>query len=81
MIRVVNLEKSIKFYTGPLGMKLLRREDFPEGRFTLAFVGYVPEASNTVIELTHNWDRKEPYQIGSGPVATRPSGRIPSSIA
>jgi len=66
IIRVVNLEKSIKFYTGPLGVKLLRREDFPEGRFTLAFVGYGPEASNTVIELTHNWDQKEPYQIGSG---------------
>jgi lactoylglutathione lyase len=54
MIRAVNLEKSIKFYTGPLGMKLLRREDFTEGRFTVAFVGYGPEASNTVIELTHN---------------------------
>ncbi len=54
MIRAVNLEKSIKFYTGPLGMKFLRREDFTEGRFTVAFVGYGPEASNTVIELTHN---------------------------
>jgi len=66
MIRVMDIEKSIAFYTGPLGMTLLRREDFPDGRFTLAFVGYGPEASNTVIELTHNWDQKEPYQIGSG---------------
>ncbi len=66
MIRVLDLERSIKFYTGPLGMKLLRREDFPEGRFTLAFVGYGPEESHTVVELTHNWDQQEPYQIGSG---------------
>lgn len=66
MMRVLDLERSIKFYTGPLGMKLLRREDFPEGRFTLAFVGYGPEESHTAIELTHNWDQQEPYQIGSG---------------
>ena len=66
MVRVLDLEKSIAFYTELLGMKLLRKEDFPEGRFTLAFVGYGPEANNTVIELTHNWDQKEPYEIGSG---------------
>ena len=66
MIRVMDLDKSIRFYTDLLGMKLLRRRDFPEGRFTLAFVGYGPEDSNTVIELTHNWDQAEPYQLGSG---------------
>lgn len=66
MIRVLDLDRSLEFYTGILGMNLLRKEDFPEGRFTLAFVGYGPEASNTVIELTHNWDQKEPYQLGSG---------------
>ncbi len=66
MIRVMDPEKWIKFYAGPLGMTLLRKEDFPEGRFTLAFVGYGPESSNTVIELTRNWDQKEPDQFGSG---------------
>jgi lactoylglutathione lyase len=66
MIRVVDLEKSIKFYTELLGMKLLRREEFPEGRFTLAFVGYGPETNNTVVELTHNWDQATPYELGSG---------------
>jgi len=55
---MLDLEKSIAFYTEVLGMKLLRKEDFPEGRFTLAFVGYGPEANNTVIELTHNWIRR-----------------------
>jgi lactoylglutathione lyase len=66
MIRVLDLDRSIAFYTGLLGMKLLRREAFPEGKFTLAFVGYGPEDSNTVIELTYNWDQKDPYEIGSG---------------
>lgn len=66
MIRVTDLEKSIRFYTDLLGMKLLRKQDFPEGRFTLAFVGYGPEDSNTVVELTHNWDQAEPYELGSG---------------
>lgn len=66
MIRVFDLEKSIAFYTGLLGMELLRRQDFAEGRFTLAFVGYGPEASNTVVELTHNWDQPGPYEIGTG---------------
>ncbi len=56
MLRVGNLERSIAFYTGLLGMKLLRREDFPEGKFTLAFVGYTDEQHGTVLELTHNWD-------------------------
>ena len=65
MIRVFDLEKSIEFYTGKLGMKLLRRKDYPSGEFTLAFVGYGDEESNAVIELTHNWGQKEPYQLGT----------------
>lgn len=55
MIRVGDLEKSIQFYAEILGMKLLRRKDYPEGEFTLAFMGYGDEQDNTVIELTHNW--------------------------
>ena len=66
MIRVRDLEKSIAFYSGMLGMKVLRRSDYPEGKFTLAFVGYGDEKANTVIELTHNWDRAEPYALGDG---------------
>jgi lactoylglutathione lyase len=66
MIRVFDLEKSIAFYTKLLSMQLLRREDFPEGRFTLAFVGYGPEDTSTVVELTHNWDQATPYEIGTG---------------
>jgi lactoylglutathione lyase len=66
MIRVRDLEKSIAFYTGMLGMKVLRRNDYPDGKFTLAFVGYGDEKSSTVIELTHNWDRAEPYGLGDG---------------
>jgi lactoylglutathione lyase len=65
MIRVFDLEKSIEFYTGKLGMKLLRRKDYPSGEFTLVFVGYGDEESNAVIELTHNWGQKEPYQLGT----------------
>ena len=65
MIRVIDLNKSIEFYTQILGMKLLRRKDYEAGRFTLAFVGYQAECSSTVIELTHNWDRKS-YDIGDG---------------
>lgn len=56
MLRVVDLDRSIAFYTEVLGMRLLRRTDYPEGRFTLAFVGYQPESEGAVIELTHNWD-------------------------
>ena len=63
MLRVGDLEASIRFYCEVLGMKLLRREDFPEGRFTLAFVGYGAESDQTVIELTHNWDTSA-YTIG-----------------
>ena len=65
MIRVGDLERSIAFYTQVLGMKELRRKDYPDGRFTLAFVGYGDEADHTVIELTHNWDTKS-YEIGTG---------------
>ena len=64
MIRVVDLDKSIDFYTNIFGMKLLRRKDYPEGKFTLAFVGYGDEKSNTVIELTHNWETKS-YELGN----------------
>jgi len=64
MLRVVDLDKSIAFYTEILGMQLLRRTDYPEGRFTLAFVGYGPEDSEAVLELTHNWDTKS-YELGN----------------
>lgn len=65
MIRVGNLEKSIEFYTDALGMKLLRQKDYPDGKFTLAFVGYGDEKDHSVIELTYNWDA-DTYDIGSG---------------
>lgn len=65
MLRVGNLEKSIKFYTEVLGMTLLRQKDYPEGEFTLAFIGYGDESENTVIELTYNWGQ-DSYDIGSG---------------
>ena len=64
MIRVVDLDKSIDFYTKIFGMNLLRRKDYPDGKFTLAFVGYGDEKSNTVIELTHNWETKS-YELGN----------------
>ena len=64
MLRVVDLEKSLAFYTGVLGMKLLRCTDYPEGKFTLAFVGFGDEASSAVIELTHNWGVKK-YELGN----------------
>ncbi len=66
MVRVLDLDKSLDFYTRFLGMRLLRRTDFPDGKFTLAFVGYGDEKDQAVIELTHNWDQKDPYLIGSG---------------
>jgi lactoylglutathione lyase len=65
MYRVTDLDKSLAFYTEVLGMRLLRRKDYPEGKFTLAFVGYGDEAENTVLELTHNWDTDE-YDLGTG---------------
>jgi lactoylglutathione lyase len=64
MIRVGNLERSIDFYVNLLGMKLLRRQDYPEGRFTLAFVGYGDESEHTVLELTCNWG-VERYELGN----------------
>ena len=65
MLRVGDLERSIAFYTEILGMRLLRRKDYPGGRFTLAFVGYGDESDSTVLEFTHNWDTSS-YDIGSG---------------
>ena len=66
MIRVTDLDKSIDFYTRHLGMKVLRRKDYEQGRFTLAFVGYGDEKTDTVVELTHNWDQSTPYDLGDG---------------
>lgn len=65
MLRVGNLDKSLAFYTQVLGMKLLRRKEYPDGRFTLAFVGYQDETDGAVLELTHNWDTSS-YNLGEG---------------
>lgn len=65
MLRVGNLDRSLKFYTEVLGMRLLRRADFPAGKFTLAFVGFQDESEGPVIELTHNWETDH-YDIGTG---------------
>jgi len=65
MIRVGDLDTSLTFYTQVLGMQLLRKQDYPDGKFTLAFVGYGAEADNAVLELTHNWDTRE-YDLGAG---------------
>lgn len=65
MLRVGDLERSLAFYTDVLGMRLLRRRDYPDGRFTLAFVGYADESEAAAIELTHNWDTAE-YTVGTG---------------
>ena len=65
MIRVGDLQRSIDFYTGVLGMQLLRRKDYPDGKFTLAFVGYGDEREHAVIELTHNWETRS-YDLGNG---------------
>ncbi|MCW8834822.1 MAG: lactoylglutathione lyase [Rhodospirillales bacterium] len=66
MIRVLDLDKSIDFYTRLLGMKVLRRSDYPEGKFTNVFVGYGDERTEAVIELTHNWEQADPYVQGTG---------------
>ena len=66
MIRVLHLDRSIDFYTRHLGMSVLRRTDYPDGKFTLVFVGYGNEKTDTVVELTYNWDETESYEIGSG---------------
>ena len=63
MLRVVDLDASLTFYCDVLGMKLLRKRDYPEGRFTLAFVGYGEESDTTVLELTHNWQETD-YELG-----------------
>jgi lactoylglutathione lyase len=65
MLRVGDLDRSIRFYTEVLGMKLLRQKDYPDGKFTLAFIGYGNESDHTVIELTYNWDT-DSYELGTG---------------
>ncbi len=65
MIRVRDLDKSLDFYTRILGMKILRKTDYPEGRFTNTFVGYQSEGQGAALELTHNWDQREPYDRGN----------------
>jgi lactoylglutathione lyase len=64
MLRVGDLDRSIKFYTDVLGMQLLRRKDYPDGKFTLAFVGYGPETEHAVVELTYNWGTDK-YDLGN----------------
>lgn len=64
MLRVTDLQKSISFYTEILGMRLLRRKDFPDGKFTLAFLGYGDESEHTALELTHNWETSA-YELGN----------------
>lgn len=64
MIRVTDLEKALEFYTQILGMQVLRKTDYPGGRFTNAFIGFGPENVTTTIELTHNWDQAEPHENG-----------------
>lgn len=66
MIRVSDLEKSLEFYCGLLGMQVLRRTDYPEGKFTNTFIGYGPEATHPTIEITHNWDQGAAYDLGNG---------------
>jgi len=66
MLRVKDQDKSIDFYTRHLGMKVLRQKEFEGGRFTNTFIGYGDETSETVLELTYNWDQDEPYSHGSG---------------
>jgi len=64
MLRVGDLDRSLDFYTNVLGMRLLRKKDYPDGKFTLAFIGYGEESTQTVLELTHNWDTKR-YEVGN----------------
>jgi lactoylglutathione lyase len=66
MIRVIDLDKSIDFYTKFFNMQLIRKNDFPGGKFSLAFLGYGPESNNTVLELTYNWEQTEAYDKGNG---------------
>jgi lactoylglutathione lyase len=64
MLRVGDMQRSIDFYTNVLGMRLLRKSDYPDGKFTLAFVGYQDEKDGAVLELTHNWDTSS-YELGT----------------
>ena len=66
MLRVIDLEASLKFYCDILGMNILRRTDYPEGRFTNTFIGYGPETEYPALELTYNWDQKDSYEKGNG---------------
>jgi lactoylglutathione lyase len=66
MLRVKDLDRSVEFYTKQMGMKELRRRDVPDGKYTLAFVGYGDEESSTVLELTFNWDQTSGYDLGTG---------------
>ena len=66
MIRVTDLQQSLDFYTRLLGMRILRQKEYPDGKFTNTFIGYGTEESDTVIELTYNWDQREPYDKGNG---------------
>ena len=66
MIRVVDLDRTLDFYTRVLGMRVLRQKEYPGGRFTNTFIGYDEEDASTVIELTWNWDQTEPYDLGNG---------------
>lgn len=66
MLRVKDLDRSVAFYTGLMGMKEIRRSEVPAGKYTLCFVGYGDERSSSVIELTYNWDQDKPYDVGSG---------------
>jgi lactoylglutathione lyase len=66
MIRVTDLQQSLDFYTRLLGMRILRQKEYPDGKFTNTFIGYGAEDSDTVIELTYNWNQREPYDKGNG---------------
>jgi len=66
MIRVTDLQQSLDFYTKLLGMRILRQKEYPDGKFTNTFIGYGAEDSDTVIELTYNWNQREPYDKGNG---------------
>lgn len=66
MLRVKDLDRSVAFYTGLMGMKELRRSEVPAGKYTLCFVGYGDEGSSSVVELTYNWDQEQPYEVGTG---------------
>lgn len=66
MLRVLNLDLSLEFYCDTLGMKILRKNDYPDGRFTNTFIGYGLETDSPTLELTYNWDQKEPYEKGNG---------------